>query len=239
MDKIIPILPCQSIKEQVAFYKNLGFEIIEMYTSPSPYAVMQYSALEMHFYGSKKTLPSENPNMCYIKVDDVDNIYEIFTSNYKKNTGKIPRSGIPRISKLKDLTYDRRFTVTDAGGNTIYIGSRNTKLPADKNFFRTIKSGEYAEKFETLYDLIYSKEDSKVAFSMLAKHFPADISSINLEEIDLAKVLLVALDINIQHNNVIDEGINKKLNKLFNIYKIENDNWKKILQKYNEIIKNE
>ncbi|OGO79355.1 MAG: hypothetical protein A2Y23_01055 [Clostridiales bacterium GWB2_37_7] len=39
MNRIIPILPCQSIKEQVAFYKNLGFETIEIYTLPNPFNI--------------------------------------------------------------------------------------------------------------------------------------------------------------------------------------------------------
>ena len=57
----------------------------------------------------------------------------------------------------------------------------------------------------------------------------------NLEEIDLAKVLLAVLDINLQQNNILD----KKLNELFCNCEIENDNWKRILQKYNDIIKDE
>ena len=61
----------------------------------------------------------------------------------------------------------------------------------------------------------------------------------NLEEIDLAKVLLAVLDINLQQNNILDEEINKKLNELFCNCEIENDNWKRILQKYNDIIKDE
>jgi hypothetical protein len=40
MDKIIPILPCPDIKGQVAFYQQLGFELLNLYTSPNPYAVI-------------------------------------------------------------------------------------------------------------------------------------------------------------------------------------------------------
>lgn len=128
MNKIIPILPCQSIKEQVAFYEYLGFEIIQISNRPNPYAVVRYGALEMHFYGSKRTLPNENPTMCYLVVDDVSHVYDKFTSGLKENIGKIPRSGIPRISKLKDLADDRRFVVTDLGGNTLFIGTPNAKV---------------------------------------------------------------------------------------------------------------
>lgn len=109
MNKIIPILPCQSVKDQVAFYEKLGFTSVHVSNPnrPNPYAVVIYGSLEMHFYGSKKTLPNENPQMCYLSVDDVERIYEAFTSGLKEATGRIPRSGIPRISKLKYLKEDR------------------------------------------------------------------------------------------------------------------------------------
>lgn len=113
MNRIIPIMPCQSIKEQAAFYEALGFTTLQRSTRPNPYLSMGYGELEIHFYGSKKTIPAENATMCYVKVDNVEWIYKEFTSNLKKNTGKVPRSGYPRISKLKDLTDDQRFIVTD------------------------------------------------------------------------------------------------------------------------------
>lgn len=236
MDRVIPILPCQSIKEQISFYESLGFESVEIYTSPNAYAVMKYGEIEMHFYGSKKTAPSENANMCYLRVGDVDSIYERFTSGLKENIGRIPRSGIPKISKLKDLSSDRRFIMTDMGGNTIFIGTPSTKLSSDIVFLRTIESKAYARNFEILYDLIYSKEDSNIAFNMLNKYFPENITSMDIEELDLAKILLVALDIHLQQDKIVDERIDNKLNELFNTCDKENHNWKKVLQRYNDII---
>ncbi|MEQ2528383.1 hypothetical protein WMO40_16985 [Bacillaceae bacterium CLA-AA-H227] len=189
MGTIIPILPCQSIREQVAFYESIGFETVQVYTRPYPYAVVRLKELELHFYGSKKTIPSENPQMCYLKVDDVDKLYEKFTVDLKKNLGKIPRSGIPRISKLKDLADDRRFIITDLGGNTLIVGTPNSQLSDGATFFRTLESKEYAKNFEILYDLIYSKEDGDVANRMLVKFFPLDLTSMDIGEIDLAKIL--------------------------------------------------
>lgn len=232
MDKVIPILPCKSIKEQVVFFENLGFDITEMFTSPNPYAVLQYGTLEIHFYSSRKTEPSENPNMCFLRVEDVDSIYEKFINNYKKNTGKIPRNGIPRISKPRDLANDRRFTLTDVGGNTFFIGT-----PIKVNFYRTLENNEYAENFKILYDLTYSKEDSNIAFNMLTKFFPADITTINVSELDLAKILLVAFDINLQRNKIIDEEISKKLNEVLDTCDKDNSDWEKILQRFNDIMK--
>jgi len=232
MFKIKPILPCQSIKEQVSFYESLGFKTIQIYTRPHPYAVVSYGSLELHFYVTKRILPNENPQMCYIEVDDVNRVYKDFTTGLKQHIGKIPRSGIPRISKIKQLVEDQRFMMTDIGGNTLYIGSPNPDL-----FYRTIESVEYAKKFETLYDLIYSKEDSNSAFNMLEKFFPAeDLNSINVGDLDLAKIFLVALDIHLQRDKVVNQSINDKLQKLFNIYNTESPDWNKISKQYHEII---
>lgn len=236
MGKIIPILPCQSIKEQIAFYESMGFETVKVYTRPNPYAVVFLDDLELHFYGSKKTIPSENPQMCYLRVDDVDSFYEKFTVGLKKESGKIPRSGIPRISKLKDLADDRRFIITDVGGNTIFVGTPNSQLSDGANFFRTLESKEYAKNFEILYDLIYSKEDGDVANNMLVKFFPLDLTSMDVGELDLAKILLVGLEIHLVREKRVDEGINIKLQELMDASDRQNPDWEKIIQKYNEIL---
>lgn len=88
MFRIKPILPCQSIKEQVSFYEILGFTTIQIYTRPNPYAVVSYDSLELHFYGTKRILPNENSQMCYIEVDDVNRVYEDFTAGLKRHIGK-------------------------------------------------------------------------------------------------------------------------------------------------------
>jgi hypothetical protein len=238
MNKIIPILPCQSIKDQVAFYEYLGFKTIQVTNRPYAYAVMRYGTLDLNFYGSKGTLPNENQNMCYVVVEDVDRIYDEFTSGLKNNIGKIPRSGIPRISKVKDLASDRRFTLTDVGGNTLYVGTPNAK-GSDPAFYRTIDNVDYARNFELLYDLMYSKEDVHSAFNMLEKFFPEDLVSINVTALDLAKILLVALDILLQRNKIANQTIIDRLNELFNDCEKQNPDWKKIMQKYHDIMDGE
>lgn len=76
MDKVIPILPCPDIKTQVEFYQQLGFEVTGLYPSPSPYATILLGSIELHFWGSRKNIPTENPSMCYIQVEEVDALYD-------------------------------------------------------------------------------------------------------------------------------------------------------------------
>jgi hypothetical protein len=174
--------------------------------------------------------------MCYIVVEDVDQIYESFTSSLKEKTGKISRSGIPRISKLKDLAEDRRFILTDVGGNTFFVGTPNTKLSFDNVFFRTIDSSEHANHFEVLYDLMYSKEDSHSASLMWTKFFPDDTSKLQVSDLDLAKILLVALDIGLHEQQAVNQEMDDKLTVLLQQYGQEELDWTRIAQKYNDIM---
>lgn len=236
MFKIRPILPCPSIKDQVSFYESLGFTTIRIYTRPNPYAVVRYDSLELHFYGTKRISPLENPQICYIEVDDLDRVHEAFAAGLKRRIGKVPRSGIPRISKIKHLAEDRRFTMTDLGGNTFYIGMPH----ADPEFYRTLETLAYADKFETLYDLTYSKEDIRSAFNMLEKWFPAgDFDSGHAGDLDLAKILLVALDIHLQRDNAVNPGISDKLQQLCSAHDTDSPDWSKILHQYREITEGE
>ncbi|MFD2329064.1 hypothetical protein ACFSR7_07370 [Cohnella sp. GCM10020058] len=236
MVKIVPILPCPVIKDQVSFFESLGFETIQIYTRPNPYAVIRFGSLELHFYGTKRILPHENPQLCYIEVDDVNRVYEQFAAGLKRHLGKIPRSGIPRISKIRHLAEDRRFTLTDVGGNTFYIGTPD----ADGTFYRTIESAAHAKNFETLYDLLHSKEDSRSAFRMLEKFFPAEgWDSLDLSDLDRAKIGLVALDIHMRRDNAANPDINDKLQKLIRHYGAEHPDWNKIRKQHREIMDGE
>jgi len=228
VDKVIPILPCPDIKVQVEFYQHLGFELVDFYTSPNPYAALQLGSIELHFYGSKRVVPTENATMCFMKVEDVDAVYDAFASGLKKHTGKVPRSGIPRISKVRDLSSDRRFTLTDTGGNTFYIG---TPVKADTNqFFRTLQHEEFAKRFTVLYDLVYSKEDCSMALTMLPKL--AVVKDL-LGDLDRAKLLLVALEIQRHLGHPVDDT---ELKAIVEAHQDSHADWGKVKHRYLAIL---
>lgn len=228
MNKIIPILPCPSLKDQISFYEKLGFTLAYISPRPHSYAVLRLGSLELHFYGSKKTVPSENPQMCYVQVDEVDLVYEQFTSSIKMALGKIPRTGVPRISKMKHLKEDRRFMMTDMGGNTLFIGTPNEELHESPAFFRNLASEEHAHSFGILYDLMYSKEDVSSASAMLQKFFPSDLTSMEVEELDLAKLLLVAMDIQLHQHQAADPRLGDKLDELIAAHGTDSADWNRI-----------
>lgn len=225
MDKVIPIMPCSNTKMQIEFYKHLGFEIIGQFARS--YIVVKFKEIELHFYGTSKIAPEENSSMCLISVDDIEELHNTFTDNIKTNTGKIPRNGFPKITKVRDLSEDRRFTLTDPSGNTFYICT--VKKEKGINFFRDISNQDFAEQYAFLYDLVYSKEDCKVANKMLPKLLNIKDS---LNDLDKAKLLLIALEIKAglaigYDKNEIEELISK--NKT-------DDDWNKIEDKLGEIL---
>lgn len=231
MDKVVPILPCPDIKLQVAFYQQLGFDVLGLYTSPNPYAAMQLGDIELHFYGSRKMAPAENATMCFVRVEDVDAVYNAFADGLKRHTGKIPRSGIPRLSKVRDLVSDRRFTLTDPGGNTLYIG---TPVKADApNFFRTLQNDTVAEQFAMLYDLLYSKEDCSTAAKLLPRVL---VAQGELNDLDKAKLLLTALEIQRQSGQEVDDN---ELKRLLEVYQDGGSDWGKVKQRHSAIIQEE
>ncbi len=227
MNNVIPILPCTDIRTQTAFYQQLGFEVKGLYVSPNPYAVVQFGEIELHFWGNRKLDPSGNSSMCFIRVDDVDAINALFTGNLKKHFGKIPRSGFPRITKVRDLLADRRFTLTDVGGNTFFVGTPLAENAV--NFYRTLDNEAFAKKFAVLYDIVYSKEAPEMAAETLPKYgFRADL----LGDLDRAKYLLVLFEIQMATGQPPETAA---LQSLLAAHKGSNGDWEKIEARYLEI----
>ncbi|WP_119080919.1 VOC family protein [Chitinophaga alhagiae] len=226
-EKVIPIMPCPDIRVQVAFYRELGFEVLGVYTSPNPYAALQRGNIELHFYGSRKAAPHENPTMCFLMVQDVDEVNRVFTAALKQHYGKIPRTGFPKITKVRNLVGDRRFTLTDPGGNTLFIGEKSTE--ADR-FFRTLKAPAHAKAFAVLYDVVYSKEDPLLAESMLPKYTAMGES---LTGLDKAKYLLLLADLQKYLGRKVEDAA---LRQLLQQYGEDTPDWRQVRSKHLAIL---
>lgn len=188
MERIIPVLPCSDADAQIEFYQNLGFTLDGKYTRG--YLVFRYGDLELHFFGSKMFPPEGNPSMCMIQTDDLEQLYGAFISGIKAQTGKIPRTGFPKITKIRELSEDFRFTLADPSGNTIYV--LQPKTTDSGTFFRDIDDERYAKKIAALYDLLYSKQDMDLAGKVLAQ---LETTKEQLGDLDVAKLLLLELEV--------------------------------------------
>ncbi|KQW38816.1 VOC family protein [Rhizobacter sp. Root404] len=115
-DLAIPTLPCRSVASTVEFYNQLGFEG-GAHAFNSEYAILRRGPVELHFFTHADLVPSKSSSGCYIRVQDVEEVYRNIASS------RLPRAGIPRMDLLEDKPWGlREFAVVDPDGNLIRIG---------------------------------------------------------------------------------------------------------------------
>jgi len=159
---MIPILPCRSIDDQLAFYESIGFEVTYRQKAPNVYASVQRGAIELHFFVLKGYEPANSYSSCYVYVSDIDRLYADFRDGLKRSLGRVPTRGIPRIGALKDMSYGvRQFLLTDPGGNIIRIGQPSGRTDVARPTSRLAKALEAA----TL--LMHSKGDPETTARVL------------------------------------------------------------------------
>lgn len=115
-DIAIPILPCKSIDDTVAFYKTLGFDA-KIWGAPNHYAILTRDTVELHIFTQPDLDPASSSAGCYIRVQNVDDTYGAFSS------ANLKQAGIPRMDKIEAKPWGmREFAVVDLNGNLIRIG---------------------------------------------------------------------------------------------------------------------
>lgn len=115
-DLAIPTLPSRSVRATVEFYKTLGFEG-GVHAADSGYAILRRGDIELHFFSHTTLVPSESSAGCYIRVLDVESVYDAWS------TVSLPRTGIPRMDALEDKPWGlREFAVVDPDGNQLRVG---------------------------------------------------------------------------------------------------------------------
>lgn len=163
----IPVFPCKAIDEQLDFYKALGFEVTYQQSKPNLYACVRHSFTELHFFVLKSLNPAEPYSMCYISVPNVDELYQQLIDSLKKTYGKTPTKGLPRISKVNNLTEDRRFNIVDPAGNRLMIGQRHTASALQEEYVVYNPDSNFAQVYKSAYRLAYAKEDPQAAARIL------------------------------------------------------------------------
>lgn len=133
-ERMIPILPCQSIDATLAFYQALGFAVTYRQSRPNTYAAIARGDIELQFFVLKALAPEDNFSTCYVLTGAVDDLYQAFTHGLRESLGKLPIRGLPRINPIKDMRYGvRQFIVIDPAGNHIRIGQPISDLPSRSN----------------------------------------------------------------------------------------------------------
>jgi hypothetical protein len=116
----IPLLPCTALGETLDFYRTLGFEVTHEQTEPYLYGAVRRGGVELHFarlnvYGAKNAFGAS-----LVFVDELAVHHRAFADALRREHGKVPTAGLPRITRLR--RDQSRFKIFDPSGNLlIYI----------------------------------------------------------------------------------------------------------------------
>ena len=116
-EEMIPVLPCVSLADTLAFYRLLGFEVTYEQHRPYVYGAMRRGDLQIHFIGIKGLDPKAAYSTCLAMVPDVEALHATFAAALRQSYNKLPVAGIPRISRMRP--GQSRFTVVDVAGNSL------------------------------------------------------------------------------------------------------------------------
>lgn len=134
MARTIPILPCQSVQENLTFWQSLDYEVTYQQKTPYAYGVIHSNDIDLHFIGVDME-PKNNFISCLVLVSELVSLHKTYANKIKSFKGKSPYQGIPRISRMRE--GQTRFTLTDVAGNSIIFiregGKDHEEAEAYKN----------------------------------------------------------------------------------------------------------
>ena len=115
-DLAIPILPSRSLPKTLAFFGRLGFEG-EILGAGDAYAILTRGDLEVHFFLHPELDPAASWAGCYLRVADVEPLYQAFLA------AGLPMRGIPRMDAIENKPWGmREFAIVDEDGNLLRVG---------------------------------------------------------------------------------------------------------------------
>jgi catechol 2,3-dioxygenase-like lactoylglutathione lyase family enzyme len=121
-ERTYPALPCRDVDESIAFYESIGFKRTFRQVRPNPYGVVAREDLHIHLFGMDGFDPADSYGTAIVVVPDPDALYRDFAAGLRKARGKLPVTGIPRITRpRKKYGTVRGFSVVDPGGNWLRI----------------------------------------------------------------------------------------------------------------------
>jgi catechol 2,3-dioxygenase-like lactoylglutathione lyase family enzyme len=121
---VVPLLPCASIEDMLAFYTALGFEQTYRQTKPNPYLAMRRGDINLGFFGMPGFNPADSYGSCIITVPDTAELHRAFADGLRSLYGKVPLAGIPRMTRPRPRRNAEGlagFSVVDPGGNWLRI----------------------------------------------------------------------------------------------------------------------
>lgn len=136
-ETMIPVLPSVSLPATLAFYRLLGFEVTYEQHKPYVYAATRRGGMEVHFMGIKELDPKDAYSTCLVMVPEVEQLHATFADALRGGYGKLPITGIPRITRMKP--GQTRFTIVDVAGNSLVFIKRDAGGSEDEEPLEAVK----------------------------------------------------------------------------------------------------
>ncbi|MEU4428100.1 VOC family protein [Actinoplanes sp. NPDC024001] len=189
----IPLLPCPSIDVIEDFYQALGFHRTYRQIRPNPYVAMQRDDINLHFFGMPDFDPEQSYSTCAVLVPDIKALHEQFAAGLRARYGRVPLSGIPRMTRPRPRKNDdgvTGFAVIDPGGNWIRVSAlHRAAAPA--------RTGRLAASMDNAVVLADSHGDHRQAARVLdtaiRKYGPGDDPVVLVEALVYRAELAVTL----------------------------------------------
>nr|BFE33993.1 hypothetical protein GCM10010200_062440 [Actinomadura rugatobispora] len=119
---MIPCLPCRRLDDVLPFYEALGFELTYRQDRPNPFATVRRDGIELNFFGVPEFNPEDSMGTVVVLSPDTELLHAAFAAGLRRTFGKIPVSGIPRMTRPRRMQGTAGgFTVVDPGGNWVRI----------------------------------------------------------------------------------------------------------------------
>jgi len=128
----VPLLPCASIDDIVAFYGVLGFSTTYQQRKPNPYAALRREGLHLHFFEMAGFDPEQSYGSCLVVTSDIAAMHRAFAAGMRAAYGKVLVSGMPRMTRpraRKNADGSGGFSVIDPGGNGIRVVQDRATAP--------------------------------------------------------------------------------------------------------------
>ncbi|WFE99804.1 glyoxalase [Micromonospora sp. WMMD964] len=161
----VPLLPCPTPEETLAFWRALGFEVVYEQLKPYVYLAFTFSGFQLHYGPAPKDLDParEASGGCLVMVDAVAPYHAVFADAMRSTYGKVPAKGLPRISRYRAGTS--RFSVVDPSGNTITFIQRDE--PKDVEYGGSKELEGLARVLDNARILREFKMDDRAAYRAL------------------------------------------------------------------------
>jgi len=117
MDIAVPALPARDLGETIEFYKPLGFTLAYRHPDLDAYVILRRGKLELQFFQWPQLEIQETFSGAYLRVSDVDAIYQLFAD------ARLPARGTPSLAGIKRRAWGmREFHLVDCNGNLLRVG---------------------------------------------------------------------------------------------------------------------